>query len=169
MVFLVTELQNLIQIDNTNIFLWQISSYRCTLLLTKYDVDQRSLLQPHFAWFSRGHALNYLIFLKAGIRKESLTIALEPEAASIYCQYLKFANEDTLSPTLGVVKPGTKYMLVDFGGEDRHSPLFSYLFWTISLRPLSYNCLFCKVKPCFQVLINIPTMHYQLSLIQLAR
>nr|XP_034300205.1 heat shock 70 kDa protein 12A isoform X2 [Crassostrea gigas]XP_034300206.1 heat shock 70 kDa protein 12A isoform X2 [Crassostrea gigas] len=52
--------------------------------------------------------------LKAGIKKDNLTIALEPEAASMYCQYV--AKEDTLSPTLGVVKPGTKYILIDLGG-----------------------------------------------------
>lgn len=54
--------------------------------------------------------------VKAGIKMENLTIALEPEAASIYCQYLKFAKEDTSSPALGVVKAGTKYMVVDLGG-----------------------------------------------------
>lgn len=54
-------------------------------------------------------------FLKAGIKKDNLTIALEPEAASMYCQYV--AKEDTLSPTLGVVKPGTKYILIDLGGK----------------------------------------------------
>lgn len=48
-----------------------------------------------------------------------MTVALEPEAASIYCQYLKFAKGKryTSSPTLGVLKPGTKYMVVDLGGK----------------------------------------------------
>ncbi|XP_062582261.1 heat shock 70 kDa protein 12A-like [Saccostrea cucullata] len=53
---------------------------------------------------------------KAGIKKEDLTIALEPEAASIYCQYLQMAQQDPSSESLGVVKPGTKYMVVDLGG-----------------------------------------------------
>lgn len=52
-----------------------------------------------------------------------MTIALEPEAVYIYCQYLKFADEDTSSTTLGVVKPGTKYMVVDLGGENSHDTL----------------------------------------------
>uniref|UniRef100_A0A8W8L5R2 Heat shock 70 kDa protein 12A n=1 Tax=Magallana gigas TaxID=29159 RepID=A0A8W8L5R2_MAGGI len=52
--------------------------------------------------------------VNAGIR-EYLAIVLESEAASIYCQYLKFAKKDTSSPVLGVVKPGTKYMLVHLG------------------------------------------------------
>ncbi|XP_052675299.1 heat shock 70 kDa protein 12A-like [Crassostrea angulata] len=50
--------------------------------------------------------------VNAGIKREYLAIVLESEAASIYCQYLKFAEKDTSSPVLGVVKPGTKYMLV---------------------------------------------------------
>ena len=43
---------------------------------------------------------------------------MEPEAASIYCQYLKFAKDDATSDTLGVLKPGTKYMLADLGGTN---------------------------------------------------
>lgn len=57
------------------------------------------------------------IFLQAGIKKDDLTLALEPEAASVYCQYLNSVKEDTLSPSLGVVKPGTKYMVIDLGGK----------------------------------------------------
>lgn len=56
-------------------------------------------------------------FLQAGIKKDDLTLALEPEAASVYCQYLNSVKEDTLSPSLGVVKPGTKYMVIDLGGK----------------------------------------------------
>ncbi|XP_056012673.1 heat shock 70 kDa protein 12A-like isoform X3 [Ostrea edulis] len=52
---------------------------------------------------------------EAGIKNEHLIIALEPEAASIYCQYLHIAKEDTSSAVLGVVKPGTKFMVVDLG------------------------------------------------------
>ncbi|XP_056012657.1 heat shock 70 kDa protein 12A-like isoform X2 [Ostrea edulis] len=54
--------------------------------------------------------------IEAGIKNEHLIIALESEAASIYCQYLHIAKEDTSSSALGVVKPGTKYMMVDLGG-----------------------------------------------------
>uniref|UniRef100_K1Q1C0 Heat shock 70 kDa protein 12A n=1 Tax=Magallana gigas TaxID=29159 RepID=K1Q1C0_MAGGI len=53
--------------------------------------------------------------VNAGIKREYLAIVLEPEAASIYCQYLQFANKYTSSRVLGVVKPGTKYMLVHLG------------------------------------------------------
>ncbi|KAK3099979.1 hypothetical protein FSP39_012866 [Pinctada imbricata] len=55
---------------------------------------------------------------KAGIKKEQLTIALEPEAASIYCQHLIMDHPGDLSQSsyLGVVSKGTKYMVVDLGG-----------------------------------------------------
>jgi hypothetical protein len=43
---------------------------------------------------------------------EDLTIVTEAEAASIYCQYLPYAMEVSSATTFGVVKPGTKYMLV---------------------------------------------------------
>ncbi|XP_065932603.1 heat shock 70 kDa protein 12A-like [Magallana gigas] len=55
--------------------------------------------------------------VNAGIQRKYLAIVLESEAASIYCQYLKFAKKDTSSPVLGVVKPGTKYMLVYLGSS----------------------------------------------------
>lgn len=45
-----------------------------------------------------------------------MIIALEPEAASIYCQHLHFEKQDLSATSLGVVKPGTDYMLVDLGG-----------------------------------------------------
>jgi hypothetical protein len=42
-----------------------------------------------------------------------LKIALEPEAASIYCQFLPIErNPDGF----GMTKEGTRYMIVDIGG-----------------------------------------------------
>ncbi|KAH3714807.1 hypothetical protein DPMN_057508 [Dreissena polymorpha] len=54
---------------------------------------------------------------RAGIPSENLTICLEPEAASLFCQYLpveKFSmcGEKGFSDS----KPGTTYMIVDLGG-----------------------------------------------------
>ncbi|CAG2190269.1 unnamed protein product [Mytilus edulis] len=48
----------------------------------------------------------------AGITDNHLIIALEPEAASIYCQYVKTRGNDD---TFKVSKPGTQYMVVDLG------------------------------------------------------
>lgn len=58
----------------------------------------------------------FWFLFKAGIKAEDLIIALEPEAASIYCQHLHFEKQDLSATSLGVVKPGTDYMLVDLGG-----------------------------------------------------
>ncbi|XP_060565808.1 heat shock 70 kDa protein 12A-like [Ruditapes philippinarum] len=59
---------------------------------------------------------------KAGIKKESLLIALEPEAASLFCMHLpvdKMSVEGDSGGTTAKVSPfqkGTKYMVVDVGG-----------------------------------------------------
>ncbi|KAK3610274.1 hypothetical protein CHS0354_029734 [Potamilus streckersoni] len=55
---------------------------------------------------------------KAGIPSNQLCIALEPEAASMFCQYLPV---DKFCTQVGDVQfsaspPGTKYMVVDLGG-----------------------------------------------------
>ncbi|XP_062615747.1 heat shock 70 kDa protein 12A-like isoform X1 [Saccostrea cucullata] len=52
---------------------------------------------------------------KVGIADDKLMIALEPEAASLYCMHLPVqrGGENT---TFGVFKPGAKYMVVDAGG-----------------------------------------------------
>nr|XP_034300194.1 heat shock 70 kDa protein 12A [Crassostrea gigas] len=81
-----------------------------------HDNDIEYVLTVPAIWGDKAKLFMREAAVEAGIKKENLTIALEPEAASIYCQYLKVAKEDTSSPVLGVVKPGTKYMVVDLGG-----------------------------------------------------
>lgn len=59
---------------------------------------------------------------KAGIKKEDLLIALEPEAASLFCMHLpidKLSVEGSASGSSAKISPfqkGTKYMVVDVGG-----------------------------------------------------
>ncbi|CAC5363003.1 unnamed protein product [Mytilus coruscus] len=53
---------------------------------------------------------------KAGISSNRLRIALEPEAASIYCQYLPTEKLEGAEKGLTVTAIGTKYMVVDLGG-----------------------------------------------------
>lgn len=56
--------------------------------------------------------------LKAGIPSKHLCIALEPEAASLFCQYLpveKFSSGGQVG--FSDAKPGTTYMIVDLGGN----------------------------------------------------
>jgi hypothetical protein len=45
-----------------------------------------------------------------------LMLALEPEAASIYCQHLPIQKLHGSSPRFFVMEVGTKYMVVDLGG-----------------------------------------------------
>lgn len=53
----------------------------------------------------------------AGIGGDHLRIALEPEAASIYCQHLPCGRIKALDDqNVEVAKVGTKYMVVDLGG-----------------------------------------------------
>ena len=54
-------------------------------------------------------------------------IALEPEAASIYCMHLP-VHKDTENSTFGVFKSGSKYMVVDAGGNVNF-----FLFYRLSL------------------------------------
>ena len=49
-----------------------------------------------------------------------MSIALEPEAASIYCQHIPTeVAMDGNSSFLRTAKQGTKYMIVDLGGRDQ--------------------------------------------------
>ena len=53
--------------------------------------------------------------LQAGISKSRLMIALEPEAASLYCRYLPIKKGDE-GNSLVSFQPGTKYIVLDAGG-----------------------------------------------------
>ncbi|KAL3871598.1 hypothetical protein ACJMK2_039589 [Sinanodonta woodiana] len=56
--------------------------------------------------------------IKAGIASDKLEIALEPEAASFFCQYIPVSTwsaREQLAP-FAAAPPGTKYMVVDLGG-----------------------------------------------------
>eukprot|EP00105_Crassostrea_gigas_P004833 XP_011418178.1 PREDICTED: heat shock 70 kDa protein 12A [Crassostrea gigas] len=52
---------------------------------------------------------------KVGICANDLMIALEPEAASLYCMHQPI-QKNTENSTFGVFKSGAKYMVVDAGG-----------------------------------------------------
>ncbi|CAG2237770.1 unnamed protein product [Mytilus edulis] len=53
---------------------------------------------------------------KAGIRKDRLVIALEPEAASIYCQHLPPDKMTGAIEGFSVADEGSKYLVIDIGG-----------------------------------------------------
>lgn len=56
--------------------------------------------------------------VKAGITEKQLSIALEPETASIYCQHLQLTRQTDKGGAsfLGVAETGTRFMVVDLGG-----------------------------------------------------
>ena len=54
--------------------------------------------------------------LYIGIPGHQIIIALEPEATSVYCNYLKTVRPSDISKVFQEPLPGTKYMVVDIGG-----------------------------------------------------
>ncbi|CAG2206561.1 unnamed protein product [Mytilus edulis] len=63
----------------------------------------------------KDHVLNSITQELAGISSNRLRIALEPEAASIYCQHLPTKKLEG-AKEFAVATVGTKYMVVDLGG-----------------------------------------------------
>ena len=59
----------------------------------------------------------FTIKFQAGIPENRLIIALEPEAASIYCQYLPTQKLHGAKEGFEMSKTGAKYMVVDLGGK----------------------------------------------------
>ena len=56
-------------------------------------------------------------FVQAEIRKDRLSIALEPEAASIYCQHLPPDKLTGAPEGFSISDNDTKYLVVDIGGK----------------------------------------------------
>jgi hypothetical protein len=55
--------------------------------------------------------------LQAGIDDRKLSIALEPEAASIFCRHLSVEKRiDTTNVCIASFPAGTRYMVLDAGG-----------------------------------------------------
>lgn len=79
-----------------------------------------------FFLFSTNPTFTYFVlrfvtitYLKAGITEKQLSIALEPETASIYCQHLQLTRQTDKGGAsfLGVAETGTRFMVVDLGGK----------------------------------------------------
>lgn len=64
---------------------------------------------------------------QAGIDGELLSIALEPEAASLYCQLTHGEDVSVASKSarLSLASPGIRYMVIDLGGM--YKPLNYFL------------------------------------------
>lgn len=69
-----------------------------------------------------------LLFSQAGIKPENLTIALEPEAVSMFCQYMKYSKEDASCLSLDILESETKYMVVDLGGNCLENQIYASIY-----------------------------------------
>lgn len=63
----------------------------------------------------------YLYLYQAGISQDQLTLALEPEAASLYCRKVPVSVETTKDggKVIAAMQKGSKYIVFDQGGKAR--------------------------------------------------
>lgn len=54
---------------------------------------------------------------QAGISRNQLMIALEPEAASLFCKYLPIEKLQGSEGGISAFKPGSRYLVLDAGGK----------------------------------------------------
>ncbi|KAL5012747.1 hypothetical protein ScPMuIL_011298 [Solemya velum] len=82
-----------------------------------YEEDIHWVLTTPAIWTDAAKQFMREAAVKAGIRGEALEIALEPEAASIYCRHIplkKSKQEEKVH--VETLNPGSKYLVVDVGG-----------------------------------------------------
>lgn len=77
------------------------------------DDDIKWVLTVPAIWSEPAKKYMRMCATDAGIPDKMLQIALEPEAASIYVQYLRIERNEN---DFGMTKEGTRYMVVDIGG-----------------------------------------------------
>ena len=61
--------------------------------------------------------LHHLFLFKAGLPSALLSIALEPEAASLFCQHQHVEQDHQSVVVFEPPKVGTKYAVIDLGGK----------------------------------------------------
>ncbi|XP_052238530.1 heat shock 70 kDa protein 12A-like [Dreissena polymorpha] len=81
-------------------------------VLSEKDIDW--VLTVPAIWNDSAKHFMRLAAQEAGIEKEKLTIALEPEAASICCRHTKLHNDGLGG--ISTFQSGKKYLVVDAGG-----------------------------------------------------
>lgn len=69
-----------------------------------------------FTWIRLICAIILFFYSKAGIPPERLLIALEPEVASIYVQWME--TDKANSGGYNIAATGTKYLVADIGGNN---------------------------------------------------
>ena len=55
-------------------------------------------------------------YFQAKLNPEKLTIALEPEAASLFCRHLP-TDKKNYTPSVSSFSAGTQYLVLDAGGK----------------------------------------------------
>ncbi|XP_062619390.1 heat shock 70 kDa protein 12B-like [Saccostrea cucullata] len=79
------------------------------------QTDIKFVLTIPSIWNDRSKEFMRTAAVEAGIRNDSLVLALEPEAASVYCQRVPLENlKHGTGKTISV--PGTRYLVADIGG-----------------------------------------------------
>ncbi|KAL5011725.1 hypothetical protein ScPMuIL_010276 [Solemya velum] len=82
-----------------------------------YERDIQWVLTTPAIWSDGAKQFMREAAVKAGISGDSLTIALEPEAASIYCRHIPLQRgERNKKSHLETFNPGSKYLVLDAGG-----------------------------------------------------
>ena len=68
-----------------------------------------------------------LLIFQAGIRTSKLTVALEPEVASLFCKNLSVEkNVGATGLSIDTFSPGSQYIVLDTGGMIF---IFNLLYW----------------------------------------
>ena len=59
--------------------------------------------------------IRHFVILQADLNTEKVKLALEPEAASVFCRYLPTERKDNKSD-ISTFSVGTQYLVLDAGG-----------------------------------------------------
>ncbi|WAR26499.1 HS12A-like protein, partial [Mya arenaria] len=99
--------------------------------------------------------------LTAGIPAEKLTIALEPESASIYCRNLQLERSGG-EHTLSTLKSGTKFLVVDAGGNETlleykrtHMEDYLYLISDFEVKKRAVNLLQSNITVTLRISVTL--------------
>ncbi|KAL4230257.1 Heat shock 70 kDa protein 12A [Mactra antiquata] len=96
-----------------------LSAINISLTSPMSESDIQWVLTVPAIWNFRAKQFMRECAVKAGIKSKDLRIALEPEAASLYCKQLeinKKQQESSTSQCLSTFEPGSQYVIVDAGG-----------------------------------------------------
>ncbi|KAL3862559.1 hypothetical protein ACJMK2_008519 [Sinanodonta woodiana] len=82
-----------------------------------FEEEIQWVLTTPAIWNDKARSFMREAAIEAGIRNDQLLIALEPEAASVYCRHIPLETKSSDGRTSIVpLCPGTRYIVVDAGG-----------------------------------------------------